>query len=480
MISYIKIRKMNMNRKLQLIILFLASFALLLLGSRIQIRATDAAQNVPAYNTALEDPYKESILGSRDFSNLIVSVSADHDALYGEEDGLLTKYYMHQGREGEREIQIFVYDSDGTPLIAQGAGIRISGAASRSAVRKSFRIIAREEYDKSFPKFTYDLWGGRRTVDGTQKEIREYSSFILHAVRLSMDCTGIHNSVGYSLARKAGIVDASFTTPAAVYINGVYQGAYFIMPAKTDNALAELYNIADKDDIEFTSVFEEEKTKVQTNPEVLDEYLDFVNFVQTSDLNDPEVIAEVERQLDVDQCLKYYAVNLLLGNGDWLDNNLRVWRCKNNGLPYQDGRWRLFLFDLDWIGSFPDLVSMNFQQATQSNDYYNLLPSLLKNPNYLKRFRDIIAQMEQDSFNEETIKAVFSHEEARMQAEAAYDFQSEAFAGYHLYSINSSPVEKDEWLTLEDRELLIQDFETHLLKTPEIINECMETCFPDR
>ena len=69
------------------------------------------------------------------------------------------------------------------------------------------------------------------------------------------DSTGIHNSVGYSLARKAGIVDASPTTPAAVYINGEYQGAYFLMPAKTDNALAELYNIEKKEDIEVVSVF---------------------------------------------------------------------------------------------------------------------------------------------------------------------------------------------------------------------------------
>lgn len=158
--------------------------------------------------------------------------------------------YMCSGREGECAIQVFVYDQSGTPLIAQNAGLRISGATSRNAIRKSFRVIARKEYDKQHPNFTYDLWNGRTTLDGATKPIQEYSSFILHSVRLAMDSTGIHNSVGYSLARKAGIVDASPTTPAAVYINGKYQGAYFLMPAKTDNALAELYNIEKKEDIE--------------------------------------------------------------------------------------------------------------------------------------------------------------------------------------------------------------------------------------
>lgn len=467
-----------MKRKIQSVTLILISFLLLALCSHSRIKATQALEDVPVYNYSLQDPYYHQILDERDFSCLIVSINGDEESLYGEEDGLLSSGCMLQGREGEREIQIFVYDSDGTPLIAQKAGLRLSGATSRFAMRKSFRIIARKDYDKNFPKFTCDLWGGRRTVDGTQTEIHEYSSFILHAVRLAMDSTGIHNSVGYSLARRAGIVDASPTAPAAVYVNGEYQGAYFAMPSKTDNALAELYNIANKDDIEVVSVFEEEKTGFQTNPEILSEYLEFVNFVQNSDANDPLVKAEIERQLDVEQCLSYYAVNLLLANGDWMDNNLRVWRCRDNGLPYQDGKWRMFLFDLDWIGSFSELSTMNFVQATQSNEYYNLLPSLLKNPEYLEQFKKIIARMEEDAFNAGTIEAVFAEEEARIEEEIAWDFQSEAFENYHLYSVQSSPVPRDEWLTLEDRELIIKDFKAHMLKNPEIINECIAMYLP--
>lgn len=467
-----------MKRNLRLSLLFLTSLLLILLCSESRIRAAEDCQDVPLQERTLRDPYREAILESREFSNLIVSIRADHDALYDEENGLLTNQYMLQGMEGEQSIQIFIYENDGTPVIAQKAGIRISGATSRSAMRKSFRIIARKEYDENFPKFTYDLWGGRTTLDGTAQPIREYSSFILHSVRLAMDSTGIHNSVGYSLARKAGFQDASPTTPAAVYLNGEYQGAYFILPAKTDNALAELYGIPKKEDIEVVTVFEEEKTGVQSHPDVLKEYLDFVSYVQTSDVNDPEIMAEIERQLDVKQCLQYYAVNLLLGNGDWLDNNLRVWRCKDNNLPYQDGRWRFFLFDLDWVGSFPDLVSMNFQQAVLSNENYNLLPSLLQNPKYLAQFREIIAQMEQNAFNEKTIEAVFAQEEARMLDEITFDFQSDAFSSYLQYSVNSAPAAEDEYLTLDDRALMVEDFKGHLLKTPSIVNEQIKELFP--
>ena len=289
-----------MKQKLSVFFLLSISFLLLFLcfGFRRIAANTPEAREVSI--RADEDTYAEDIFSSREsFPGLVVSIQADEDTLYGEENGLLTAKYMYSGREGECEVQVYVYDQDGNPLIAQNAGLRISGATSRNAIRKSFRVIARKEYDKQHPKFTYDLWGGRNTVDGTETPITEYSSFVLHSVRLAMDATGIHNSVGYSLARKAGIVDASPTTPAAVYINGTYQGAYFLMPAKTDNALAELYNIEKKDDIEVVSVFEEEKTGVQTKPEILDEYLTFVDFLQNADMTDPSVIEQVEAQLDV-------------------------------------------------------------------------------------------------------------------------------------------------------------------------------------
>lgn len=460
------------------VVLIIFSVILLSVCVHAKLKAADAPASFSDLDLSLRDPWYYEIFKDREFSNLVVSIHAREEDLYSEEDGLLNVQYMLQGRDGERPVQLFVYQPDGTPLIMQKAGIRINGASSRSAVRKSFRLIARSDYDKERPCFTCDLWDNRQVLDGTGLPIREYRSFILHSVRYAMDSTGIHNSVGYSLAQKAGIEDASPTTPAAVYLNGIYQGACFILPAKNNHALAELYHIKNPDNIEVVSVFEEEKTGNQSSPEILEEYLAFVNYLQTCDINDPTVISNVERQLDVEQCLKYYAVNLLLGNGDWIDNNLRVWRCKNNGLPYQDGKWRYFLFDLDWIGSFPDLVADNFRQATQSEENYNILPCLLRNPEYQTQFKEIIARMEQEAFHMEMIESVFAQEEARMLDEISYDFQSDAFPGYLMYSVDSSVPEKEDYLTLEERQNMIEDFKGHLLAAPEVINACLDLYFP--
>ena len=153
-----------MKQKLSVFSLLILSFVLLFSCFGFRRIASDTPEAREVYSRAAYDTYAEDIFASREsFPGLIVSIQADNDTLYGEENGLLSARYMCSGREGECEIQVFVYDQSGTPLIAQNAGLRISGATSRNAIRKSFRVIARKEYDKQHPKFTYDLWNGRTT-----------------------------------------------------------------------------------------------------------------------------------------------------------------------------------------------------------------------------------------------------------------------------------------------------------------------------
>ena len=57
------------------------------------------------------------------------------------------------------------------------------------------------------------------------------------------------------------------------------------------------------------------------------------------------------------------------------------------------------------------------------------------------------------------------------------DFQSEAFTGYLMYSVNSSPLKEKDYITMEDRQILIEDFRNHLVNMPALINTCIENGF---
>lgn len=191
-----------MKRWQHLSILILFTFMLFSLCVYMKLEAMHDPASSMSLNRSLQDPWQEAIFDSREFTTLVVSLDADEDDLYLEGHGIMTSQFNQTGRAGERPVRIFVYEADGAPLIAQNAGVRLSGATSRSALRKSFRVIARAEYDGQHPDFTYDLWGGRTMLDGSGQKIEAYDSFILHSMRLAMDATGIHNSVGYSLAKK--------------------------------------------------------------------------------------------------------------------------------------------------------------------------------------------------------------------------------------------------------------------------------------
>lgn len=175
-----------MQRSRQRSILIVFSFVILIFCICAGQKATGDPAAFTSADLTMEDPWSEEVFKSRKFHNLVVSLCVSEEDLYAEGSGLLTDGCMLRGRDGEHPVRIFVYEPDGTPLIAQDAGIRLNGASSRTAIRKSFRIIARKEYDRSHPVFTCDLWGGRKVLDGSGADIREYSSFILQL------CTSFH------------------------------------------------------------------------------------------------------------------------------------------------------------------------------------------------------------------------------------------------------------------------------------------------
>lgn len=79
----------------------------------------------------------------------------------------------------------------------------------------------------------------------------------------------------------------------------------------------------------------------------------------------------------------------------------------------------------------------------------------------------------------ESIEGVFAQEEAKILDEITYDFQSEAFHTYLQYSIFSDPISDEDYITLEDRSLMIEEFKSNLLKAPEMVNECLRVYLPE-
>ena len=84
---------------------------------------------------------------SRLFDTMVVSLTTDQANLYDEKTGIFTNWDQVNDENGswERPAYIEFYEQDGTPMIAQGTGIAVSGHGSRGFDQKSIKLIASKQ-----------------------------------------------------------------------------------------------------------------------------------------------------------------------------------------------------------------------------------------------------------------------------------------------------------------------------------------------
>ena len=70
------------------------------------------------------------------------------------------------------------------------------------------------------------------------------------------------------------------------------------------------------------------------------------------DLTEPANREALEKMVDMDNYLRYYALEILWNNTDWPGNSFEMWRYNGQeveGNDYSDGRWRFLVYDTDLI-----------------------------------------------------------------------------------------------------------------------------------
>ena len=95
------------------------------------------------------------------------------------------------------------------------------------------------------------------------------------------------------------------------------------------------------------------------------DYKALYNKVKDADLNsNPELLAEVEANFDIDNMFDYYIFESFYGNTD--PGNIRFYRNTKSG----DGKWRYLVFDMDWGLFNATYKSKGKEYATGCVTYY--------------------------------------------------------------------------------------------------------------
>lgn len=281
--------------------------------------------------------------------NQVVSLVAEPEELFGD-DGIYVSgkeyddWYL-SGMEGEEPLANFRRNSRKHEILAsfqlfkgeciaeQNVGIRIQGGSNKKAAVKRFSVIARKEFSGT-KWFDYELFENRRT----------------HSIVLRQ---GFTNAISPYLVQGRDLT-LQQATPVDVFLNGEFWYTTYMQEKISETYLEEIYGLQEDNAVIV-------KNGTSEDEEIQKEYENLCYFVMCNDMSQVKNYQKVCKWVDIQSFIDYIAINTYLCNLDWDDiKNYVLWKSKERtDNPYEDGRFRWVLYDMDSI----DLLSKMYEPA---------------------------------------------------------------------------------------------------------------------
>jgi hypothetical protein len=314
-------------------------------------------------------------------------------------------YYM-TGREAERDIYVEVFDSLGSNVISQAAGVKLVGGYSRVPDQKSLKLIARKEYDSEHGKFEYAFFPDAVTEDGVP--ISEYDRIVLRNGANDREFAGVRDELSQQLARDFGYPVTQHTTPAAVFLNGEYYGYAWLHENYNEDYLATQFG-GNKEQYEIVSNTEHAD---EGSDRALADYNKVIEYFD-KDLTDDKIFEEFCELVDIDNLMEYYCIQVFISNKDWPGNNYKAFRYypedgEEITSEFMDGKWRYMLFDAEYAWGlygegFKLTTLSDLLDGTHMSGESYVLSALLQREDMREKFADTMCDLMSFAFGEENI-----------------------------------------------------------------------------
>lgn len=248
-----------------------------------------------------------------------------------------TANFSARGRDAERPVHVEWFEG-GRRLLAQDAGVRVSGNASRLFPQKSLRLYARSEYSRGNFRFAPFAEGPER-----------FNRLRLRTSGQDQIWTRFRDCLIHDLLRPTGL-DVQHCRPARVFVNGEYWGLHNLREEPDADYLAERHGLRPSD----VTVLAAYGEIAEGQPGDDTPFWELMRLMETG-----AGAAEVERLLDLDNTFTYLAAQLFIAGDDWPQNNARLWRHKGTpGRGVADGRWRWLFVDADESYNDPEFPAL--------------------------------------------------------------------------------------------------------------------------
>ena len=100
------------------------------------------------------------------------------------------------------------------------------------------------------------------------------------------------------------------------------------------------------------------------------------------DVSDKKIYSEIKNYIDIDSFAELFANGIYIANTDWPGNNDGEWKYFGDpieGNKYSDGKWRFYLYDLDYSMNSPNNNFFRSIEGKTKYAYVRLFLNLIKN-----------------------------------------------------------------------------------------------------
>lgn len=454
------------------------------------------------------------------FSTYIVCLTSDPYNLYDYEYGIMVEgkirdeyvnspeyisgkltqpaNFTQQGRDWERDAFVEILSPDGERLIAQDAGMRIFGHASRQYYYKSFKLYARKAYGND--TFAYPFFADN-THGADQKVQDAYQRLVVRAHGFDKSVTLFREELFQTLCSQIEGIDSKSVAPASVWLNGGYYNFEWLQEVYDDTYMEENYGLMQEgdyyqklalrankltlsiakgktdsgdEDEEETVGTEEAEPVVETTdrtPEEEQASKDYHKMAEYAEKNltDDETFAELEQLVDIDNMIQYFAIETYIANWDWPLNNIKLYRyySQNNvyGTGRQDGRWRYLYYDMEAGFNIYNEEPEDWLDIETVMEQNPLFGAVMKRPDMQEKFAKYIELCIKEYFTEDRVRVAVEKLCGERDSELA-----ESFAYKHSidesYTMNMDDVEQNKEV--------IYDF---VEKRPEMMRQQIQELF---
>lgn len=310
----------------------------------------------------------------------VVSLVTEPDNFFGEEEGIyVPPNYERRGRAWEREVVFSFFDDKGKLLLKQRAGARIHGSFSRRGPQKSLRLYARQSYGDAWLNYPFF----------EELPFTRYKRLLLRSAGSDRVMgTMLKDAVSHDLARQAGFKATQAARTVVLFINGEYWGVHNIRERQDEFYLQQHFNI----NPEQVNLLENDLEVSEGNA---DDYQQLLDFLRENDLTNPEAYRYLNTQMDLQNFIDYYAIEIYFANPDWPANNTAYWQAQRD-----TAKWRWLFFDCDRCFEKPRYNFFNYvREEPLVQEAGMLFRKLWQNPDFRQRLQNRLRQLLQTTFS---------------------------------------------------------------------------------